>query len=78
MTGADILHIIFFLALLMLLAIPLGNYVAKVFTGRRTFLNFMIRPLESAVYRLCGIDESEEMSWKQYSVTFVLFNVEAS
>jgi potassium-transporting ATPase potassium-binding subunit len=73
--AAGILYTIVFLVVLTLLAIPLGNYMAKVFTGRRTLLSFMIRPVESAVYRLCDIHESEEMSWKQYSVAFVLFNV---
>ena len=72
--AADILYIIVFLVVLVLLAIPLGNYMAKVFTGRRTLLSFAIRPLESGVYRVCGIDESEEMSWQQYSGAFVFFN----
>ena len=73
--AADILYLIGFLVVLVLLAIPLANYMAKVFTGRRTLLSFAIRPLESGVYRVCGINESEEMSWQQYAVAFVLFNV---
>ena len=73
--AADILYLVVFLVVLMLLAIPLANYMANVFTGRRTILSFAIRPLESGVYRVCGINEDEEMSWQQYSVAFVLFNV---
>ncbi len=73
--ATDIFYLIGFLVVLMLLAIPLANYMAKVFTGRRTLLSFAIRPLESGVYRVCGINESEEMSWQQYSVAFVFFNV---
>jgi potassium-transporting ATPase potassium-binding subunit len=72
--AADIFYIVVFLAVLILLAMPFGGYMAKVFTGRKTFLSPVIRPLEAGVYRLCRIDESGEMSWKKYSMTFLLFN----
>jgi K+-transporting ATPase ATPase A chain len=58
----------------MILAVLLGHYIAKVFTGKRTFMSFIIRPLESCLYRLCRVNENEEMSWKQYSLAFLLFN----
>jgi potassium-transporting ATPase potassium-binding subunit len=70
----DVLYIIILLALTTLLAVPLGGYMARVFTGRRTFLSPLIRPLEAGLYRLCGIDETEEMSWKGYSKAFLIFN----
>jgi len=70
----DILYIIMFLGILMLLAVPLGRYMAKVFTGKRTLISFIIRPLESVIYRICRVDENEEMSWKQYSLAFLFFN----
>ncbi len=72
--ATDILYITLFLAIITLVAIPLGGYMAKVFTGRRTFLSPVIRPLEAGVYRICGIDEAEEMSWQGYSKAFLLFN----
>ena len=74
MTGTDILYIILFLALLVLLAIPLGNYMAAVYSGRPTFLSPLIRPLERGLYQICRIDENEEMSWKTYALAFLLFN----
>jgi potassium-transporting ATPase potassium-binding subunit len=70
----DVAYFIVFFGLLMLLALPLGRYMASVFTGKRTFMTFIIRPLESGLYRLCKIDEKVEMSWKQYSFAFLLFN----
>ena len=70
----DILYIVVFLGVLMLLAVPLGGYMAAVFTGRHTFLSFMIRPIESGFYRFCRVDENEEMSWKQYAFALLLFN----
>ena len=66
----DITYIVVFLGILILLAVFLGNYMAKVFTGRRNILSFIIRPLETGLYKLCGIDETKMMSWKQYSIAF--------
>ena len=71
----DIMYITVFLGILVFLAIFLGNYMAKVFTGKRTMLSFIIRPLETSLYKICGIDETRMMSWKQYSIAFILFNI---
>ena len=71
----DIMYITVFLGILILLAVFLGNYMAKVFAGRRNILSFIVRPLEIGLYKVCGIDETKMMSWKQYSIAFVLFNV---
>lgn len=70
----DITYIVVFLGILVFLAIFLGNYMAKVFAGRRTFMSPMVRPLERLIYKLCMVRESEEMSWKQYSIAFLIFN----
>ncbi len=65
---------VFFL-LLVAASVPLGKYMAKVFTGEDTFMTPVIRPLERLVYRLCGVNESEEMSWKRYAWDFIAFNL---
>ena len=54
--------------ILVLLAIPLGNYIAKVINGERVFLSGILRPAERGIYRLLKIDENEDMDWKKYSV----------
>jgi K+-transporting ATPase ATPase A chain len=72
--AADMVYVIGFLVVLVLLAIPLGSYMAAVYSGRRTFLSPLIRPLERGLYRMCRIDENEEMSWKTYALAFLLFN----
>ncbi len=70
----DVLYIAVFLIVVVLLAPLLGRYMAAVFEGRRTILSPIVRPVETSVYRICGIDENKEMSWKQYSSAFLLFN----
>jgi len=63
----------FFLLLLTLLVKPLGGYMARVFQGQRTFLDPVLRPVERLLYRVACVDEQQEMDWKQYAVSFVLF-----
>ena len=71
---ADILFITIFLGVLIGLAVPMGNYMAAVFSGRRTLMTPLLRPLEHLIYRLCMVRESEEVSWKRYSLAFLIFN----
>lgn len=70
----DILYIVVFLCILLIMAVPLGGYMATVFTGRRTILTPLVRPLETCLYRLFRADENEEMSWREYAFAFLLFN----
>jgi K+-transporting ATPase ATPase A chain len=49
--------------------------MASVFEGRRTFLHPAISWLEGLIYRLCGIDDREEMRWRKYTWALVWFNL---
>ena len=69
-----ILQIFVFLVLLALIAKPLGTYMAHVYSGERTFLHPVLRPVERVVYRLCGVDERREMGVVGYSVSLIVFN----
>jgi len=75
MNAYDITFLTVFLSFTAWLSILLGRYMKKVYAGERILLRPVIRPLERSIYRLCGIDESHEMSWKQYSAGFILFNI---
>jgi K+-transporting ATPase ATPase A chain len=46
-----------------------------VFTGRRTFLDPLLVPIERLVLRVTGVEPSEEQDWKQYSVSLLVSNV---
>jgi K+-transporting ATPase ATPase A chain len=74
MTINDLLPILLFLCVLTLFAVPLGEFMAKVFNGRRNFLTRIVGPGEKLLYRLFGIDAREEMSWKTYAFSLVIFN----
>ena len=63
----------FFFLLLTLLVKPVGGYMARVFQGQRTLLDPVLRPVEGLLYRVTGVDDQQEMDWKQYATSFVLF-----
>jgi len=69
------LLLIAFLGIEVLCAKPLGSYMADVMEGRPNFALRAGGGIERLLYRLCGIDSSEEMSWKQYAIALLLFNV---
>jgi K+-transporting ATPase ATPase A chain len=52
-----------------------GHYMVKVFQGERTFLHFALRPVERGIYKITGIDEEHEQSWKGYLVAMLLVSV---
>jgi K+-transporting ATPase ATPase A chain len=66
--------IIFFVVLLALIK-PLGAFMAKVFQGERTFLSPVLGPCENIIYRISGVKKDEEMGWKRYAWSVVLFNL---
>ena len=68
------LQIAFYFVVLTALVVPLGRFMARVFEGERTFLSPVLRPVESVLYRLGGVDERREQDWITYTVAMLLFN----
>lgn len=64
MTLNGILQILAHLAVLTLLAKPVGLYLVKVYNGERTFLDFLFRPIERVVYAITRVDAEKEMNWE--------------
>ena len=75
MTANGWLQILFFFALVLACAKPLGLYMARVFERERTFADVIFRPIERLIYRLTGIDETHEMRWTEYAVAMLLFSM---
>jgi K+-transporting ATPase ATPase A chain len=73
MTSNGWLQIGLFGVIVIVITRPLGGYMAQVFDGKWTFLHPLLRPVERLVYRCCGIDETEEQSWRDYAAGMVLF-----
>ena len=69
------IQIAIFGGIVLALVQPLGAFMTKVFNGERTFLSPILRPVEVALYRLCGVDESREQHWLSYTSAMLLFHV---
>ena len=63
-----------YIAILVLLAIPLGGYIAKVMRGEKVFLTRVLAPCERGVYRLLRVKQEEDMGWKKYAGCALLFS----
>jgi potassium-transporting ATPase potassium-binding subunit len=74
MTGNDIFQIVLYFGVLLLLAKPLGDYMARVYENRPCGLDRVLGPVERIFYRICGIRPDEEMDWKQYTLAMLLFS----
>ena len=74
MTGNGLLQIALYVAVLLLLTKPIGAYMAKVFEGERTWMHRVLRPVETVIYKLCGIDENHEQRWTQYAGGVLVFS----
>ena len=72
--NTEIFGVLLQLALLIGLSWPLGKYIAKVYKGEKTFLDFL-KPVENLIYRVCGINPAEEMNWKQFLRSLLVINL---
>jgi len=73
--NTEILGIIVMFVITVLLAIPLGKYIAKVYGGEKTLLDPIFNPIERIFYKVSGINPQTEMNWKQQMVAMVSINM---
>jgi K+-transporting ATPase ATPase A chain len=74
MTTNGIVQLVFYVVVLLVLAKPLGAYMAWVFEGRPLALDRALGWLERLIYRAGGIRRTEEMGWKTYALAMLAFN----
>lgn len=72
--NTEILGVVAMFVITLLLAIPFGKYISKVFTGEKTFLDPVFKPLERFFYKMSGIDSDNEMNWKQHLTALLTIN----
>lgn len=74
MTENGLLQIFLYVLVLLLLAMPLGHYMARVYEGH-SFLKRWLGPVEQRLYRICGIAQQSEMRWTEYATAVLVFNL---
>ncbi|ATP57023.1 potassium-transporting ATPase subunit KdpA [Pedobacter ginsengisoli] len=72
--NTELLGIIATYLLTLVIAIPLGKYLAKVFAGEKVWTDFL-KPVENGIYKLSGINTKEEMNWKQHMKALITINL---
>ena len=72
--NTEILGVILQIVLMIVLAWPLGKYIATVYKGEKTCLDF-VKPVERWIYKLSGVNPDEEMDWKQFLRALLVVNL---
>ncbi|MGZ9675807.1 potassium-transporting ATPase subunit KdpA [Flavobacterium sp. GNP001] len=73
--NTELLGVISIFILSILVAIPFGKYIAKVFTGDKTLLDPIFNPIERFIFKASGINATEEMNWKQHLKALLSVNM---
>jgi K+-transporting ATPase ATPase A chain len=63
-----------YMVVLLVAAWPLGIFMARVYQGKPHFLSWL-GGLENVLYRLAGVDPKGEMTWRQYAIAMLVFNL---
>jgi potassium-transporting ATPase potassium-binding subunit len=74
MTSNGWLQILLFFAIIFAITKPIGWFMARVFSGERTFMDAVLKPVERLLYRLTRVDPEREMKWTEYAVSMLLFS----
>ena len=69
------LQILVFLAAVFAVTPPIGAFMSRVFSGRRTWLDPILRPVERLIYRLTGVDERRIAAWSLSAVKSALVGI---
>jgi K+-transporting ATPase ATPase A chain len=75
MTLIGWIQILLYCAIIIAITPVLGAYMTRVFNGERTFLSPVLRPLETGIYKISGVDEGREQTWVIYTIAMLLFHV---
>ena len=71
----DWVQLILFFVILAALIVPVGGFIAKVYTGERTFISPIIDPVERWILSASGVNSSDEMDWKMFAVAMMVFSL---
>src|SRR5512147_1466297 len=74
MSPAGILQSLLYVVVVLVLARPLGEFMARVLSGEPTRIGRLLGPVERLCYRAAGVDPAVEMGWKSYALALLTFN----
>jgi K+-transporting ATPase ATPase A chain len=74
MTVIGWIQILLYCAIIVAIVPVLGAYMTRVFNGERTLLSPVLRPVETVLYRISGVDERREQTWVMYVIGMLFFH----
>jgi K+-transporting ATPase ATPase A chain len=75
LTFSGWLTIFLFAAVLTILAMPLGRYMAAVYSDERTILDPLFRRPERWLYKIMRVDPDRGQDWKGYAKSLIVFSL---
>src|SRR5260221_2000422 len=75
MLSNSIIQLAAYFLIVTAISVPLGLYMARVFSHERTFLDPVFSPIERLVYKICGINPGVEMGWAGYAISMLAFSL---
>ncbi|BBH53179.1 potassium-transporting ATPase subunit KdpA [Fluviispira sanaruensis] len=75
MNAQDFYLLFFFVFVLFILSYPLGIFIKKIMQGEKTFLHFILYPIEKQIYKIAKVDVDESQTWRKYTLEVVLFSI---
>jgi K+-transporting ATPase ATPase A chain len=75
MLSNSVIQLVAFFLIVAVVSVPLGLYMARVFSNERTFLDPVLSPIERLIYKICGINPGVEMGWAGYAVSMLAFSL---
>lgn len=73
--NTEIIGVVAMYGVMVLLAIPLGRYIGRVYSGDKTWLDFLFNPLDKFFFKVSGINPEKEMTWQQNMVALLAINL---
>lgn len=73
--NSEIFGVILMFLVMVLMAIPLGRYIGKVYLGDKTWLDPVFNPIDKLFFKLSGIRVKDEMNWKQHLAALLTINL---
>jgi len=75
MRTTDWVQLVLFFIVLVALIVPVGGFIAKVYTGERTIISPVLDPVERWILSVSGVNSGEEMDWKMFAVAMMVFSL---
>jgi K+-transporting ATPase ATPase A chain len=74
MATPDLVEIFVYFAIVVAITPLAGGYMTRVFSGKKTFLDPLLRPVEKIVYRLCRVDAERDQTWIEWTIAMLVVN----